>query len=283
VVNNAAFWLGALSSAPLFFAVFWFVQRRARLNNQGESRFDAQQLQATKLQTLGELTASLTHEINNPLSALKGYSYQIAEELKSPELDLQVIKLSNERIDFNLRRIAQISNSIRSFARDGFKEKLEPVLVKELFDEVKILVSHHIKSAGVELEFQEPPAALAVMGSRVQIEQVLINLLSNAKDAVCAGTDRKIQVGFVLGQGSVELFVEDNGPGVSDALKEKIFTPFFTTKERGHGTGLGLYISQMIAERHNSELVLKSEAGKGARFSLRLVRTAVQKSDSQVA
>jgi two-component system, NtrC family, C4-dicarboxylate transport sensor histidine kinase DctB len=282
-LNTASFWLGALSSAPIFLVALWWVRSRARNSPQDLSHFDAQRLQATKLQTLGELTASLTHEINNPLSALKGYSYQIAEELKSPELDLEVIKLSNERIDFNLRRIVQISNSIRGFARDGFKEKLEPVVVKEIFDEVKILISHHIKSAGVELEFQEAPVALAVMGSRVQIEQVLINLLSNAKDAVSANTDRKIKVGYVLGQGSVELYVEDNGPGVSDELKEKIFSPFFTTKERGHGTGLGLYISQMIAERHNSELLLKSEVGKGARFSLRLVRTAVQNGESQVA
>ncbi len=270
-----------------FLGAFWLVTRTVgrRLARDlvalGPSRsFDDQRLQAAKLQVLGELTASLAHEISNPLTAIAGYNYQVSEELKdnptSPSLD--ILRQATERVQFNVQRITEITKTVRSFARDASAEDFRPVSVKELFADTLLLMRHPLKAAGVEVTTTMPAGDCFVRGNFVQLSQVLVNFLSNARDACRDAEIRRVNLGCSVERGQVFLWAEDTGSGVSEGHASRLFQPFFTTKERGRGTGLGLYISRLIAERHGAELGfenLKDSRGKvsGSRFYLKLELT----------
>ncbi len=236
--------------------------------------FDEQRLHAAKLQTLGELSASIIHEINNPLSSINGYSHQIKCELEeSSTPDAHTIQVANERIKFNVDRIIEISKALRSFSRKQTSEDFSKVSLNEVLRDSVVLVTASFKLAKVDLHLEIPSDEALVNGNFVQLSQILVNLLTNARDAVSTSDRKKVSTGFFTKEGRQCLWVEDTGPGISDAQAADIFKAFFTTKAAGVGTGLGLYISQMIAERHGAELKFHSSRDargrvRGTRFEL---------------
>jgi len=245
-------------------------------------QFDQQRLQASKLQVLGELTTSLAHEINNPLTAIAGYNFQVREEIRENEEapSVEILRTASERIKFNIDRITEITRTIRTFSRDSTADELAPVSLRAVLVDTMVLMRHHVRAAGVDLALDCPSDDFFVQGNFVQIGQVLVNLLGNARDAVHASDRRKITIGYGMGQGNhaneVHVWVEDTGPGIPENVGQRLFQPFFTTKGHGRGTGLGLYISRMIAERHNGRLdyetLTDAKTGRvlGTRFTLAL-------------
>ncbi len=252
--------------------------------------FDEKRIQASKLQTVGEITASLLHEINNPLTNINGYSHQIQEALADPSEDaIAIVQESNGRIKFNVDRIKDITLAVRRLVRPASHLNSENVNIRELMEDVMTLTKHHLRSVGIQVECDFYPSELFVLGNFTELSQVLVNLLSNARDAV-KSTERKIvSLGFGLENKMVCIWVQDTGEGISDQIKEEVFKPFFTTKSNEEGTGLGLYISQMIAERNKAELnheSLKDRSGRvlGTRFTLRLALShASTQSSSEAA
>lgn len=240
-------------------------------------QFDEQRLQASKLQVIGELTTSLSHEMNNPLTAIAGYNFQIREEIReNPDAPaIEILRTASERIKFNIDRVTEISRTIRSFARDSSNDDLVAVSLRAVVADSMLLMRHHIKSAGVELHLDCPSDDFHVKGNFVQISQILVNLLGNARDAVRECDRRKVTLGWATAEkGEIQIWVEDTGPGIPDKLIARLGQPFFTTKGQGRGTGLGLYISRMIAERHHGRLEWETlkEGGRvlGSRFTLTL-------------
>lgn len=236
--------------------------------------FDDQRLHAAKLQTLGELAASLVHEINNPLSSINGYSHQIRCELveNSPP-DVSVLQAANDRIKSNVDRIIEISKALRSFSRKPSAEDFSPVSLNEVLKDSLVLVTASYKIEKVDLQLDVPSEPVLVRGNFVQLSQVLVNLLTNARDAVGKSDRKKVSTGAYVRGDKVCLWVEDTGPGISEGDAGDVFKAFYTTKDAGKGTGLGLYISQMIAERHHAELrffTTRDPAGRirGTRFEL---------------
>jgi signal transduction histidine kinase len=238
------------------------------------NNFDEQRIQASKLQTVGELTVSILHEINNPLTNIGGFSHQIKESIESKDSNIiEIVQASNDRIAFNVNRIKDITKAVKNLIYDGSQIEIEGISLSKLIDDSLTLTKHHIKSQGIELKIDIPSTDLQVRGNFVELGQVLVNLLTNAKDA-CRRSDRKkISVGFAERNNQVVLWVEDTGTGIRDEIAKEIFKPFFTTKEVNKGTGMGLYISRIIARRHRAELLfenVKDPSGRilGSRFEL---------------
>jgi signal transduction histidine kinase len=224
----------------------------------GRDEYRPKRIHQSKLQTLGELSASLAHEISNPLTSIKGYNHQIIEELKEPSPSHEILDVASQRIDFNVKRIMTIARVLRNFSRESSRDSMQSISLRQIFEDTLTLMSHPIKSSGVEFEVVYPENEIEVWVNPIEISQVLVNLLSNAKDA-CDNADKKlVRLGYTIEELSeknhVIVWVEDSGPGLSQNEAEKIFQPFYTTKGVDKGTGLGLYIAQVIAERHESKI-----------------------------
>ena len=269
-----------------FLGACWIIRERFRTTIRdhiqsfaGTHDYDPQRIQASKLQTMGELLASLVHEISNPLTNIKGYNHQISEELNEEEPELAILKMSAERIHFNVDRIMSIARALRNFSRNSARDALQPIPLDHIFQDTLVLMAHPLKLAGVDLKVSMPPQDLRVVANSVELSQVLVNLLGNARDATAGGARRVVNFGHTSTAGAVSIWVEDSGSGIPDEIASEIFKPFYTTKDHGKGTGLGLYISNLIAARHDTELkfeTLRDDAGKvqGTRFYIVLKRAA---------
>ena len=281
---SVAFVFGTFVSALMIFSFYllksYFSKRiNKHLKLLGPTnRFENQRIHASKLQVLGELSASLSHEMLNPLAAINGYSYQIREEIKEKKPSLELIAESNDRISFNVGRIIEITRVLKSFSRSdsGDTFKHDRVNVRKVVEDSVLLVRHSVRSGGVDLRVELPPEDLYVHGSLVELSQVVVNFITNARDAVSDRAEKRVTVGCDYNKhGDIDIYVDDNGSGVPDDVQSEVFKPFFTTKGAEAGTGLGLYISKLIADRHKALLsfeVSKDMSGQiqGSRFFIRL-------------
>lgn len=253
-------------------------------------------IQAEKLSAMGQLLARLSHEINNPLTAIHNnlppvgeYFAQLAEVLRlcrerleaHPE-DAQVVERVWKELDVDFvlqdtpealeamryatERIRSIQEDLRAFLR-GERPRLEPNDLNQTVQETLEVVRRSLpRSARVEVELGEVPRFSFHKG---QLGQVLMNLVRNAFDAM--GNEGEVRVSTRVRDGRVELVVADDGPGIPMELRARIFEPFFSTKDVGKGSGLGLAICrQIIAENHGGTLELDGTVARGACFRVRL-------------
>ena len=209
----------------------------------------------TRLATLGELSASLAHEINNPLSIIELATEKISRKSDSPE----AVEKSVSKIQKALTRIQKISKNMKNFSSNVSTELKEKHALKDIIENSVHLSSFQNKSVSIDVNTCPD---LYIQGTDVQLEQILINLITNAIHAMEAMDNAKIEIGFIKVDKHIQILVSDNGPGVPEEIKDKIFSSFFTTKEKGKGTGLGLSISKKIAEEHSGDLTLEDRDGK---------------------
>lgn len=236
------------------------------------------QIAASRLASLGEMAGGMAHEINNPLAIISAYATRLGEVLENIEdagLDENGRHAKHrsheiaDRIEKTAHRISTIVKSLRTIARDGSRDEMEAVAVEQLIDETLALCLETMKSTGVKLETSftglacdsRTEAGCQVLGRRVQLSQVLLNLISNAFFAVATQPGGRIRIAARAlkdesGASFVEIVVEDNGPGVPKEIRERIFEPFFTTKPVGQGTGLGLSIAASVMREHGGHLIL---------------------------
>lgn len=236
------------------------------------SSLEKQVSHAEKLNALGNLAAGVAHELNTPLGTVLGYAQILIEDYSvGAGAPRELIAIEDQA-----RRCKRIVQSLLDFARMSGSGKSE-CSPNELAARIRDLMSHSLRMRGISLRLDlaipEPPRVHAAAN---ELEQVLVNLVTNAADAIemTEGVENPcvtLQTSTENGS-TVVLAVEDNGPGVPADLSRKIFEPFFTTKSAGKGTGLGLSIASRILEDHNGRIDLAKRAdGKpGARFELRL-------------
>ncbi len=217
---------------------------------------------AARLASLGEMAAGIAHEINNPLAIIQGSAEALLHhwELGSVEGREAAIRGAAERIVRTAERIATVVRGLRTFARDGAEDPPTEVAVPRLIDDALDVCSMRFKGRGLELRRAGESPGLMVTCRSVQIVQVLLNLLNNAFDAVKAEKAPWIRISVVDRGATVEIRVEDSGPGIPGWVAQKIMLPFFTTKDVGAGTGLGLSISMGIVSGHGGTLRLDREA-----------------------
>jgi PAS domain S-box-containing protein len=231
----------------------------------------AKMISATKMAALGEMSAGIAHEINNPLTVIQARSFQLTQMAETNKLDPEKIKQAAESISRTADKIARIIRSLRSFAREGTYDPFELVSAKQIVEETLEFCKTRFFSHGIEVEFKPPSEEIEVECRLVQIEQVLLNLLNNSFDAIQTLEEKWIRVEVKSDDENVELHVIDSGHGIPEDVAEKMMLPFFTTKEVGKGTGLGLSISSGIMRSHKGELFIEKNA-EHTTFVIRIPR-----------
>lgn len=227
-----------------------------------------------KLVSMGEMSAGVAHELNSPLTAIVGNSQLLLRETTPDHPQYQLIK----DIHSSGLRCQKIINNLLTFSRqDEFT--FEDIDINEVVDGALALAAYQIEKSNIELTVEKDPAMPVLSGSASSIEQIIVNLLLNAKDAVESNPENtkpngkgKIHVSTRMHPaGNLAIVaVTDNGNGIEEKDIPQIFNPFYTTKKSGKGTGLGLSVSLGIAQAHGGLIDLNTKAGEGSTFSLML-------------
>ncbi len=220
--------------------------------------------QSSKLSALGEMSAAVSHELNQPLAAMKTYlaGARLLLQRKRPEEALS----SFQRIDDLIERMGAITRQLKSYARKG-GEAFEPVDLRACLSSALSMMEPQLKLRVVKITRTLPRQPVIVMADRIRLEQVIINLLRNALDATRDTNDP--QIDLILSSGDVAMLaVRDNGTGIKDL--DNLFEPFYTTKKPGEGVGLGLAISSGIVTDLGGRLTARNAEGGGAVFEMQL-------------
>jgi PAS domain S-box-containing protein len=238
---------------------------------QEKSNLQLQLFHSEKLATIGTIAAGVAHEINNPLMIVNGFIEKVAWQMKTQaggEVPAKSIEIARHAV----ARITSIVGSLRTYARAD-TEHVETVDIHKSIDEMVVFVQQVAKNRGIVIHKNLASDTLYVRGNFGKIQQVLVNLLNNACDAVSERPwGREIHIETLADEKSVVLCLKDNGNGIPAANMHKIFEPFFTTKPVGKGTGLGLSISRTLIESFGGSLTVSSEEWVGATFRITLPR-----------
>ncbi len=225
-----------------------------------------QLIHAEKLNAMGQLAASVAHEINNPLAGILVYSKLLAKKLSNDSLDKTEALTNLAKMESAVGYCSNIVRHLLDFARQS-EPVLKPVAVSDVIDQVLSLVGHQAEMKKIKVAREEMPGLPLVFGDSGQLQQVFINLLINAIQATSDGG--KITIRTWLGyDGNVRVSVQDTGCGIPRENLARIFTPFFTTKKDAKGSGLGLAVSHGIVERHGGKIEVESEVDKGSTFTV---------------
>ncbi|WP_219727923.1 sensor histidine kinase [Tabrizicola aquatica] len=228
-------------------------------------RMQADLVQAGKLAALGRMSAALSHEINQPLAAARNYADSAG--LLIDRGDLPRARENIGQILTLIDRMAAIARHLRNVARKP-NEPLKIVDLAAVVQDALAIAQGRLTAAGARVSVALPADLPLVQGGPVRLQQVLVNVLSNAADAVEGTADRRIDISAQAQGDEVTLQVHDHGPGVAPAIADRIFDPFFTTKQVGSGLGLGLSISYNIMQDFQGDLRVANHPQGGAVFSL---------------
>ncbi|WP_058246909.1 sensor histidine kinase [Tropicibacter naphthalenivorans] len=220
--------------------------------------------QSSKLAALGEMSAAVSHELNQPLAAMKTYlaGARLLLRRNRPDEALSAF----HRIDDLIERMGAITRQLKSYARKG-QEQFSPVDMAEALASSLSMMEPQLKSRRIKISKILPDEPVRVMGDRMRIEQVLVNLLRNALDATKSEDDPQVEIILAAGE-TATLSVRDNGHGISDL--DALFEPFYTTKQPGDGVGLGLAISSGIVSDLGGRLTARNGEHGGAVFEMQL-------------
>lgn len=222
--------------------------------------------QSEKMITLGELVAGTSHELNNPLAIVTGYSDLLLED---ETLSLEQ-RTKIESIRKNALRASSVVHSLLAFARKRKPERVKTD-VNAVVEAAAGLKEYDLTTSGIVFEMKLAPSLPAVFADPHQLQQVLLNLINNAQDAVLLqSTQPRIVIRTETRGDVVLIVVQDNGSGIAKTDLKKVFDPFFTTKPVGKGTGLGLSISYGIIREHNGDIYIESDPGEGTRVAVEL-------------
>ena len=229
-----------------------------------------QLVQAGKLATLGELTTGVAHELNNPLNNIGLYIGNVIDRIKIGELDSEQALADLDKAMEQVQKATEIISHLRTFGRAA-PVTLEAVDVDEVIERSLSLMHEQLRLRGIEVELDLCPDQLIVFGNPIQLEQVFINLLTNARDALDEAATRRVRIESSRLKDWIIIRFSDSGPGIAPGIAQRIFDPFFTTKEVGAGTGLGLSITYSIVKEHGGAIsLLEGEPGSGAVFQIEL-------------
>jgi len=231
-------------------------------------------VQAGKMAALGELAAGIAHELNQPLQGIRGYAQELqalalpsgAEPSTRPAIESSLVEIIS-----NSDKMAHIIDYLRTFTRKSV-EKHEFTNIHDAVEEALKMLSRQFKARGIAVQRDFAPALPKLYANPLQLEQVFINLATNARDAI-ETTGRghgTISIKTTKSGNFVEVRFRDDGIGMAEKTKSKIFNPFFTTKEVGKGMGLGLSLSYGILSKLHGSMVVESELGKGTTFVVRI-------------
>jgi C4-dicarboxylate-specific signal transduction histidine kinase len=228
-----------------------------------------QLVQAGKLATLGELTTGVAHELNNPLNNIGLFIGNAADQVRMGEFDEQRLLQELDKALEQVRKATSIISHLRTFGRAA-PVSVERVDVDEVIERSLSLMQEQLRLRAIDLELDLCAEELIVLGNAIQLEQVFINLLTNARDALEESPRKLIRIRSSYDGEWIRIVFEDTGPGIPPDFEQRVFDPFFTTKEVGTGTGLGLSITYSIVKEHGGEITVGRTRRGGASFLLEL-------------
>jgi len=241
------------------------IQRREQ-----ELRDKQEQLvQAGKLATLGELTTGVAHELNNPLNNIGLFVGNAIDLLEFGMGNKEQIVGELRRAAQQVRKATEIISHLRTFGRAATVSR-DPISLRQVIDQALSLMQEQLRLRKIEVTVDLGPEEPVVVGNPIQLEQVFINLLTNARDAMADSPRKAIRISGSVGSAVVEVAFADTGHGIPPGLERRVFDPFFTTKEVGKGTGLGLSITYGIVKEHGGTISVVSRPDEGTTFLIRL-------------
>ncbi len=247
-------------------------QSKEQLKNIIEQK-DLELLQISRHASLAEITTGIAHELTQPLTGIKGISQNMIDDINYDELDNEQAVSDLTRISALVDRSSSIIDHIRTFSRKrGYS--FQPVDINVCILNALELINIQLKKNGIDIVFVLDDTIPKVHGDNLSLEQLFINLIMNAKDAILSenehhtGRDGIIKITTTYDKDTVELKIEDNGSGIPQHLIPKIWTPFFTTKQKGKGTGIGLSLSHRIIKKHDADVTINSSS-EGTAFILK--------------
>lgn len=221
-----------------------------------------------RVTVMGELTASLTHQLNQPIAAILSNAESIQSMLDSAQPDLEELRTAIRDIVEDDLRSSEIIKGLHAFFRKGQVEK-SPLDLRELVGEVVRMARSDASFRNVSLTFDAPPSSAPVAGDRIQLQQAILNLILNAFDAVAETRDvREVSIRIIVAEDQNKVAVRDSGRGIDPVAIPRIFEPFFTTK--AGGMGMGLSIARSIAKAHSGELSAHRNPDRGSTFEISL-------------
>ena len=243
---------------------------QVRVEQETERKLAAAQIiQSSKLATLGEMATSVAHELNQPLNVIRMAAGNSRRKIFKGIIDPQYLNDKLERIEGQTARAAAIIDHMRMFGREA-KESPEPIDPRNIVINALDLMGEQLRLAGIEIVTEFAENCTSILGHSIQMEQVILNLLTNARDAMVeAAGEAKITLKVFQVDDFIHITSEDTGSGIPDDVLSRIFEPFYTTKEMGKGTGLGLSVSYGIIRDMNGTIFAEN-IHNGARFTITL-------------
>lgn len=254
----------------------------------------SQLVQSGKLASIGELAAGVAHELNQPLMVVRGIAQLLIRQIQKGKLDAEAISKQLEPVDRNTKRMMNIINHLRVFSRQS-KAEFYAVDMNNVIEESFLMVGEQLRLRNIEVIKNLDPELPKIKGDTNQLEQVVLNLITNARDAITGkngdeggdnpqGESIEIVTSKIAPDDNyIGIHVKDTGTGIKKKDLDSIFDPFYSTKEVGKGTGLGLSISYGIIHEHNGNIEVSNTGPDGTTFSIRLpIFTEQGKGDSQV-
>lgn len=233
---------------------------------------------SAKLSSLGEMAGGLAHEINNPIAIILGKAQQLHRRNEAGGVDPAFLRSAAEVIESTCKRVVKIIKGLKALSRNGENDPFTRVSVPAMVENVLEVCRERLRVSNIELKIKVEPD-LEMECREAQMGQVLLNLLSNAEDAVIGTENAWIEVAAHTEGERITIFVTDSGSGIPEDVAERIMQPFFTTKEIGKGTGLGLSISNSIIVDHGGTLTLNRNC-KNTRFSISMPRLGPESKNS---
>ena len=248
---------------------------------------EAQLTQAEKLSSIGLLAAGVAHEVNTPLAVISSYTQMLAKQMRPMMEQDKRIGPVLEKITQQTFRASEIVNGLLNFSRTGGTE-FASVDLNRLLQDTLTLLDHQMKTAGIRVETHLDPGLPRVQGNEGKLQQVALNLLLNARDAMHNSPDPHIRIATEQAGGHIWVVVQDFGGGIEQEHLHRIFDPFFTTKTKPRngqhkGTGLGLAVSYGIMQEHGGKMQVESVVGVGTTFRLEFPVTAAAGASRSVA
>lgn len=258
--------IGAVFSTRAMMRELQFMERK-------KAESDEMVIQASKMAALGKMAAGIAHEINNPLAVIGEKAGWIKDLLKMEDVaqseNFKELSDAVGKIEAHVVRAKTVTHRLLGFAR-----RMEPVMeqnnINTILDESIEFLKNEARYRNIEIQANYAPELPLTTTDPAQLQQVFLNILNNAIDAIGKNGEIIINTKHIAKNNELSIEISDNGPGISKELLNKIFDPFFTTKEVGKGTGLGLSIAYGITEKLGGRMMVASEEGKGTTFSIYL-------------